>query len=68
MGMAFFLFGDQNLIAPNMKNIGASLGITDPNEVDWKFGGIIPVLFLSLVDLFPSQWDTYLKLFPVNIC
>ncbi|MGE8721379.1 MFS transporter [Leptospira terpstrae] len=48
LGMAFFLFGDQNLIAPNMKNIGASLGITDPNEVDWKLGGIIPVLFFIL--------------------
>ncbi len=48
LGMAFFLFGDQNLIAPNMKNIAASLGITNPEEIDWKMGGIIPILFFIL--------------------
>ncbi|WP_411823762.1 MFS transporter [Leptospira sp. 'Mane'] len=48
LGLAFFLFGDQNLIAPNLKNIGASLGITNPDDVDWKLGGIIPILFFIL--------------------
>ncbi|TGN18881.1 MFS transporter [Leptospira idonii] len=48
LGMAFFLFGDQNLIAPNMKNIAASFGITDQKEIDWKFGGLIPILFFIL--------------------
>jgi MFS family permease len=48
LGMAFFLFGDQNLIAPNMKNIAKSLGINDPAEVDWKMGGLIPILFFIL--------------------
>ncbi|MCZ8156805.1 MAG: MFS transporter [Leptospira sp.] len=48
LGMAFFLFGDQNLIAPNMKNIGQSLGITNPEDIDWKMGGLIPILFFIL--------------------
>lgn len=48
LSLAFFLFGDQNLIAPNMKNIAASLGITDQKEIDWKMGGLIPILFFIL--------------------
>ncbi|GBF51742.1 transporter transmembrane protein [Leptospira ryugenii] len=48
LGMAFFLFGDQNLIAPNMKNIANSFGIIDQKEIDWKMGGLIPILFFIL--------------------
>lgn len=48
LALAFFLFGDQNLISPNMKNIAASLGITDQQEIDWKLGGLIPILFFIL--------------------
>ncbi|WP_078124098.1 MFS transporter [Leptospira alexanderi] len=48
MGMAFFLFADQNLIAPNLKNIGASFGLNNQKDVDWYIGGIIPILFFIL--------------------
>lgn len=48
IGMTFFLFGDQNLIAPNLKNIAASFGITDQKEIDWYMGGLIPIFFFIL--------------------
>ncbi|MDF3820386.1 MFS transporter [Leptospira sp. 96542] len=48
LALTFFLFGDQNLIAPNMKNIAASLGIMNQTDVDWKFGAEIPTLFFIL--------------------
>jgi MFS family permease len=48
MGMSFFLFADQNLIAPNLKNIAASFGITDQSDIDWYMGGLIPILFFIL--------------------
>ncbi|TGK81410.1 MFS transporter [Leptospira noumeaensis] len=48
LALTFFLFGDQNLIAPNMKNIAASLGITSQAEIDWKFGAEVPTLFFIL--------------------
>ncbi|MCW7479620.1 MFS transporter [Leptospira kanakyensis] len=48
LALTFFLFGDQNLIAPNMKNIAASLGITNQAEIDWKFGAEVPTLFFIL--------------------
>lgn len=48
LGMAFFLFGDQNLIAPNLKNIAASFGITEQKEIDWYIGGLIPIFFFIL--------------------
>lgn len=46
--MAFFLFGDQNLIAPNLKNIAASFGITNQKDIDWYMGGLIPIFFFIL--------------------
>ncbi|WCL48533.1 MFS transporter [Leptospira sp. GIMC2001] len=48
MGMSFFLFADQNLIAPNLKNIGASLGLTEPADIDWYLGGVVPIFFFIL--------------------
>ncbi len=48
IGMTFFLFGDQNLIAPNLKNIASSFGITDQKEIDWYMGGLIPIFFFIL--------------------
>jgi len=48
IGMAFFLFGDQNLIAPNLKNIAHSFNIVDQKDIDWYMGGVIPVLFFVL--------------------
>ncbi|MCB1143778.1 MAG: MFS transporter [Leptospiraceae bacterium] len=48
IGMAFFLFGDQNLIAPNLKNIAGSFGITEQSDIDWYIGGIIPIAFFIL--------------------
>jgi len=48
IGMSFFLFADQNLIAPNLKNIGYSFGMTEESEIDWYLGGVIPVLFFIL--------------------
>ncbi|TGK05007.1 MFS transporter [Leptospira semungkisensis] len=48
MGMAFFLFADQNLIAPNLRNIASSFGITEQKEIDWKLGGLIPICFFVL--------------------
>ncbi|TGK64732.1 MFS transporter [Leptospira wolffii] len=67
MGMAFFLFADQNLIAPNLRNIAASFGITEQSEIDWKLGGIIPICFFVLggfvsvymgylTQKFPRKW------------
>ena len=46
--LAFFLFGDQNLISPNLRNIASSLEITDQKDIDWKIGGVIPILFFIL--------------------
>ena len=46
--IAFFLFADQNLIAPNLQNIGRSLGLNTDADVDWYLGGVIPVLFFIL--------------------
>ncbi len=46
--LTFFLFGDQNLISPNLKNIAASLGIIEQSEIDWKIGGLIPIFFFIL--------------------
>jgi len=34
IGMTFFLFGDQNLIAPNLKNIASSFGIVDQRVIN----------------------------------
>jgi MFS family permease len=48
IGMTFFLFGDQNLIAPNLKNIASSFGIVDQKEIDWYLGGLIPIFFFIL--------------------
>ncbi len=48
IGMTFFLFGDQNLIAPNLKNIASSFGILDQKEIDWYLGGLIPIFFFIL--------------------
>ncbi len=48
IGMTFFLFGDQNLIAPNLKNIASSFGIIDQKEIDWYLGGLIPIFFFIL--------------------
>ncbi|EQA45224.1 transporter, major facilitator family protein [Leptospira broomii serovar Hurstbridge str. 5399] len=48
LGMAFFLFADQNLIAPNLRNIARSFGITEQKEIDWKMGGEIPIFFFVL--------------------
>ncbi|MBE7410719.1 MAG: MFS transporter [Leptospiraceae bacterium] len=48
IGMAFFLFGDQNLIAPNLKNIAHSFMITEQKDIDWYMGGLIPILFFIL--------------------
>ncbi|MBL0262655.1 MAG: MFS transporter [Leptospiraceae bacterium] len=48
IGMTFFLFGDQNLIAPNLKNIASSFGIVDQKEIDWYMGGLIPIFFFIL--------------------
>ncbi len=46
--MAFFLFGDQNLIAPNLKNIAHSFMIIEQSDIDWYMGGVIPILFFIL--------------------
>ncbi|PJZ69671.1 MFS transporter [Leptospira perolatii] len=48
LGMAFFLFADQNLIAPNLRNIAHSFGIIEQSTIDWKFGGEIPIFFFIL--------------------
>jgi MFS family permease len=46
--LTFFLFGDQNLIAPNLKNIAQSFGIVDQKDIDWYLGGLIPIFFFIL--------------------
>jgi MFS family permease len=46
--LTFFLFGDQNLIAPNLKNIASSLGISEQKDIDWYLGGLIPIFFFIL--------------------
>ncbi len=46
--IAFFLFADQNLIAPNLQNIGRSFGFTTDQDIDWYLGGLIPILFFIL--------------------
>ena len=46
--IAFFLFADQNLIAPNLQNIGRSLGLNTDADVDWYLGGVILVVFFIL--------------------
>ena len=46
--LTFFLFGDQNLIAPNLKNIAHSFGIVGQKDIDWYLGGLIPIFFFIL--------------------
>jgi len=46
--MAFFLFADQNLIAPNLKNIAQSLNLQSQEEIDTYLGGFIPASFFIL--------------------
>ena len=46
--LSFFLFADQNLIAPNLKNIGRSLGLHTEQDINWYLGGLIPVSFFVL--------------------
>jgi MFS family permease len=48
LGMSFFLFADQNLIAPNLNNIGNSLGFQEKSDIDWYLGGLIPIFFFIL--------------------
>lgn len=48
IGMSFFLFADQNLISPNLKNIGNSFGLTEQSDIDWYLGGLVPILFFIL--------------------
>lgn len=48
IALSFFLFADQNLIAPNLKNIGASLGLVEQADIDWYLGGLIPIFFFIL--------------------
>ncbi len=45
--ISFFLFADQNLIAPNLTQIGNEFGFT-PNERDVKLGGDISLAFWIL--------------------
>lgn len=45
--MALFLFADQNLMAPNLTQIGNELGLT-PEERDVKLGGEIALVFWML--------------------
>jgi MFS family permease len=46
--MAFFLFADQNLMAPNLKNIGRSLGLENQTDIDTYLGGVVPACFFIL--------------------
>ncbi|EMJ97390.1 MFS transporter [Leptospira sp. WS58.C1] len=64
MGMAFFLFADQNLIAPNLRNIAGSFGITDQKEIDWKLGGLIPICFFVLGGLVSVYMGYLTQRFP----
>lgn len=44
--LGFFLFGDQQLIAPNLSRIGAAFGFIDPVEYRWYIGSLPNLLFL----------------------
>ena len=46
--MAFFLFADQNLISPNLKNIASSFEIKNENDIDTYIGGVVPAFFFIL--------------------
>lgn len=55
IAMTFFLFGDQNLIGPNLLAIGSAFGLENYNadcdpigQIDWYIGGLIPVFFFIL--------------------
>jgi MFS family permease len=48
ISMSFFLFADQNLIAPNLKNIAHSIGLYSQGDIDTYLGGVIPVCFFIL--------------------
>ncbi len=43
--MGFFLFGDQQLLAPNLSRIGASLGFPDEADYLWYIGSLPALLF-----------------------
>jgi MFS family permease len=62
--MSFFLFADQNLIAPNFQSIGKSLGIQSVFEMDRLLGGIVPVCFFILGGLVSLSMGYFTQRFP----
>jgi hypothetical protein len=43
--MGFFLFGDQQLLAPNLSRIGAALGFPGEAQYLWYIGSLPALLF-----------------------
>lgn len=62
--MAFFLFADQNLMAPNLKNIAKSLSIESQSDIDTYLGGVIPASFFILGGLVSLSMGYLSQKFP----
>ena len=51
LAMGFFLFGDQQLLSPNLSRIGAEFGFTNPEDYRWYIGALPAMLFFALGSL-----------------
>ncbi len=48
MAMGFFLFGDQQLLAPNLSRIGAEFGFVTQDDYRWYIGALPALLFFAV--------------------
>lgn len=48
LAMGFFLFGDQQLLAPNLSRIGAEFGFRTAEDYRWYIGALPALLFFAL--------------------
>ena len=48
LAMGFFLFGDQQLLSPNLSRIGAAFGFFEAEEYRWYIGALPALLFFAL--------------------
>ena len=46
--ISFFMIADQNLLGPNMTQIGSEFGIFNEGDIDYYIGGLINLAFWLL--------------------
>src|SRR5688572_29511344 len=43
--LTFFLFADQQLVAPNLSRIGADFGFPEKEDYTWYIGSVVTIMF-----------------------